>query len=91
MAGLSLGMPIVSNLGDSSEPIWRESGALDLAEDPRPETITAAAEGLLSAPGRWRELGMKAASLYVERFSLERSLQTLRRLALEDDGRRVRS
>jgi glycosyltransferase involved in cell wall biosynthesis len=87
MAGLSLGMPIVTNLGHSSEPVWKESGALDLAGDSRPETIVAAVEGLLSSPGRWQELGKRAASLYAERFSLERSLQTLRRLAREEDER----
>ena len=87
MAGLSLGMPVVTNLGHSSETIWSESGAVALAEDPRPQTIAAATEGLLSSPERWRDLGRRAAALYAERFSLERSMSTLLKLAREDDER----
>jgi glycosyltransferase involved in cell wall biosynthesis len=87
MAGLSLGVPVVTNLGHSSEAIWSESGAVALAEDARPESIAAAAESLLSSPARWQDLGRRAAAIYVERFSLERTLETLQRLAREDDER----
>jgi glycosyltransferase involved in cell wall biosynthesis len=84
MAGLSLGMPVVTNVGHSSESIWSESGAVALAEDSRPATIAVTAERLLSSPEEWQDLGRRAAALYVERFSLERTMETLQRLARED-------
>ncbi len=85
MAGLALGLPIVTNEGGLSEPIWRDGGAVALASDPSHAAIAAAAESLLRRPAEWGDLGRRAAALYETRFSLRRTVHALRDLATEDD------
>ncbi|HZE88753.1 MAG TPA: hypothetical protein VE404_04350 [Verrucomicrobiae bacterium] len=77
MAGLRLGVPIVSNLGESSEPLWKESGALALAASPAPESLIAAAEVLIAAPDRWGAMSRQASILYNERFSPRSTTESL--------------
>ena len=86
MACLALGMPVVTNLGRSSEGIWLETLAVESAGDALPFAITMAAERLLRAPERWSDLGRRAAELYASRFSLERSLATLREVAAREEA-----
>jgi len=86
MAGLALGLPIVSNFGELTGPTWRQQESVVLASDPSPASIIAAAEDLLSSPSRWPQLGQRAAALYEERFSMRLTVETIRRIAREDDG-----
>jgi glycosyltransferase involved in cell wall biosynthesis len=78
MAGLGLGRPVVSNLGEATEPLWHGCEALVLAPRPTGEAVREAAEALLSAPETWPELGRRAAGFYAEHFSLAHTLAVLR-------------
>jgi len=78
MAGLALGLPIVTNEGVATEAFWRESGAIAIAHGRWPEEVQHLVEALLS-DGAWRrELGERARSFYQERFSVEHTLRALR-------------
>jgi glycosyltransferase involved in cell wall biosynthesis len=77
MAGLGLGVPVVSNAGPATEPIWHGSSALALAPEPTGTSVRETAEALLSAPETWPALGQRAAEFYAERFSLAHTLDVL--------------
>lgn len=79
MAGVALGRPVATQTGHLTEPIWRESGAVALAEGTTPEALVALAERLLSQPEARAALGTRAARLYRERFALERTVEALLR------------
>lgn len=79
MAGLALGVPTVTNDGITTEPVWREAGAVALA--PSPNELAAAAEALLALPAEAKALGERGRGLYRRRFALERTVETLRRAA----------
>jgi glycosyltransferase involved in cell wall biosynthesis len=85
MAGLGLGLPLVSNVGEATEPLWHGSGALVLAPGPTGAALREAAESLLSTPERWPGLGRRAADFYATHFSLEHTVAVLRgeRAAIE--------
>lgn len=78
MAGLALGLPIVTTEGALSEPLWRESQAVALVSVGAPELATEAVNSLLADPERRIGLGARAARLYREQFSLARTIATLR-------------
>ncbi len=77
MASLALGRPLVTNTGHLTEPLWRGLGAVGLVEGTEPAALTEAAERLLSRPEERAALGARAAEVYRERFSLERTLEAL--------------
>ncbi len=77
MAGLGLGVPLVSNAGSATEPVWHGSDALVLAPEPTGAAVREAAEALLSAPETWHDLGRRAADFYAENFSLAHTLDVL--------------
>lgn len=77
MAGLALGVPLVTNTGHLTEPVWRGLGALALAEGTHPAPLIALTERLLSHPQERDALGARAAEVYRERFSLERTVDAL--------------
>ncbi|MDY7226999.1 glycosyltransferase family protein [Hyalangium rubrum] len=81
MASLALGRPLVTNTGHLTEPLWRTLGAVALAEGPDPVALSRAAERLLSHPEERAALGARAAEVYRERFSLERTVESLLRPA----------
>jgi glycosyltransferase involved in cell wall biosynthesis len=87
MAGLALGRPLVTNAGHLTEPLWRELGAVSLVEGTDPAALAAAAERLLSHPEERVALGTRAAEVYRERFSLERTLEALLSPAPSEPGR----
>ena len=81
MAGLANSVPLVSNLGELSEPLWANSQGIRLAPSPDPAALSEAAEAVLAMSGADRaEMGRQAASLYRERFSLEHTIARLRNL-----------
>jgi glycosyltransferase involved in cell wall biosynthesis len=78
MAGLALGMPMASTDGRLTDPIWRTSQAVALAPAGQPKEFAGLCLDLLADPARCRDLGERAAALYAEEFSLERTRSLLR-------------
>ncbi len=74
MAGLRLGVPVLTQAGPLSEDLWAESRAVALAESSR---MAEAATRLLGDPRELEELGLRGQRLYEERFSLDRTLDVL--------------
>jgi glycosyltransferase involved in cell wall biosynthesis len=89
MASLALGRPLVTNTGHLTEPLWRELGAAALVEGTDPAALAEATERLLARPEERTALGARAAEVYRERFSLERTLEALLSPAPADGGGRA--
>jgi hypothetical protein len=77
MACLGLGRPMVTTLGDLSEPFWRDSGAASCVDVKNLEQLPARAAELLDDPAGRVRLGAEAKSLYERRFSLHRTVNVL--------------
>src|SRR5262249_2650369 len=77
MAGLALGIPMVTTEGHLTDSVWAESGAVALAPVGEPALLADACSSLLAAAQRRQQLGSRGKALYRERFSLERTLETL--------------
>jgi glycosyltransferase involved in cell wall biosynthesis len=75
MAALAQGVCLLTDAGPSTEPVWRESGAVALAAEGE---WLATAEALLEDGGRRRRLGEAGRRLYAERFALEHTVRRLR-------------
>jgi glycosyltransferase involved in cell wall biosynthesis len=78
MASLALGLPVVTNSGPLTEPIWKQSGAVLLLPDLSPATLQAAVDHALT-PHIRAAIGARAAEYYREHFAIERTLAKLRR------------
>ena len=76
MAGLALGVPVASNWGQASEPIWEEQRALAMA--PNPESLPAVVDDLLARPDECAALGQRGRLLYQRQFSLAHTVRVLR-------------
>jgi glycosyltransferase involved in cell wall biosynthesis len=76
MAGLALGVPIVTNVGAQTEPIWVESDAVSIARTN--DALAPAVERVLDETGLSKRLGERGAALYREKFSIDRVVETLR-------------
>jgi glycosyltransferase involved in cell wall biosynthesis len=76
MAGLALGVPVVTNEGHLSEPWWRGCGAVELTRTG--ESFGDAVNAVLADPSRASSLGERGRRLYTRCFSLERTVKTLR-------------
>lgn len=81
LASLALGLPIVTNQGPLTDPIWNQTNAVVLAPSSSRADLLEAVEGLLAEPESWIKLGHRAADFYQEYFALARTIQTLRREA----------
>ncbi len=86
MAGLALGLPIATNDGWLTEPLWRESHAVELAATP--ERLAEAVETLLADAGSAAAVGERGRLLYNRRFSLEHTIAALRGPAEYSHGER---
>ena len=79
MAGLANRVPVVTNLGALSEPLWAASTGVTVVPGPDPAALTAAAVEVLALPSESRlALGARGAELYRREFSLERTIGRLR-------------
>ncbi len=78
MAALALGIPVVTNMGRLSEPLWRELGGVALAQDASPEAFIHTIEELLRCPKKKAEQARKGASLYASQFAIRNTIQALR-------------
>ena len=77
MAGLANGLPVVTNLGQLSEPLW-VNGAVAAAATPDPVAIGLLAARLLGDPAARAELGRRAGELYRDTFAIEHTIAKLR-------------
>jgi glycosyltransferase involved in cell wall biosynthesis len=75
MAGLALGVPLVTNRGALTEPVWAEGGAVSLVAGVA--ELAERVSRVLADPQR-QALGESARRWYAERFALERLVATLR-------------
>jgi glycosyltransferase involved in cell wall biosynthesis len=79
MAGLANGVPLVSNLGEHSESLWKEVGCVALAQAPDSAALVAATEAILAmTPTERVIMGQQAAALYRARFGLDNTVTRLR-------------
>jgi glycosyltransferase involved in cell wall biosynthesis len=77
MAGLALGMPMITQTGHLTENLWSECRAVQFVPDPDPRTWVEMAKALIASPEERIKLGARARSLYQMRFSLEKTLDRL--------------
>jgi glycosyltransferase involved in cell wall biosynthesis len=79
MASLALGVALATNEGRLSEPLWRQSQAVALADSPEglPDTV----EKLLADQQRRSQLAEAGRSLYQAEFSVARLIDRLRCVA----------
>jgi len=75
MAGIALGLPLVTTEGHLTEPLWRNSGAVAFAAAP---ALADAVQDLLADAPRRAQLGRRASALYRERFAVEHTIRLLR-------------
>jgi glycosyltransferase involved in cell wall biosynthesis len=78
MVGLSHGVPIVTTSGWLTEPLWEESGALEMVPAEDPQMLAVAAARLLASPPLREALGSRGGELYLSRFDMQHSIRTLR-------------
>jgi glycosyltransferase involved in cell wall biosynthesis len=76
MAALANGVPVVTTLGEASEPDWSD-GAVAGAPVEDPGRLAQLALDLLDRPDRLAELGRAGKRLYEERFALRHTLTAL--------------
>ncbi len=81
MAGLALGVPIVSTSGHLTEAIWAEHAAVALTPIGDHGALAAEALRLLSDDRERRRLGDRGRKLYAQRFALGHTIAALRRAA----------
>jgi glycosyltransferase involved in cell wall biosynthesis len=79
MAALAHGLALVTTRGRLSEPLWAESGAVELVAAGDPGATLAAVERLLGDEAARARLASAARSLYRERFDLAHTISALRR------------
>lgn len=90
MAGLALGVPVVSNRGALTEPEWAEWGGVGIAEAASGEAVAHEAERWLSAPAELAVLAQRGAASYRARFSVDSSTEALLALRAADVPTRLR-
>jgi glycosyltransferase involved in cell wall biosynthesis len=78
MAGLALGVPIVTTSGKLSEDLWRESGAVRLTAVGDYRAMAAETMDLLRRPAARTALRDAGRALYARRFDLNRTIGALR-------------
>ncbi len=78
-AGLEHGLAVVTTEGSSTEPVWRESGAVAMAPSGDAEAAAGLVDRLLADDGARARLGAAAKRLYDERFHLRHTIAALTR------------
>ncbi len=78
MAGLALGLPIVSTTGAQTEPLWQDSRAVVLADVVSVGGLVEAARSLLNNSAERERLRQVARQLYLSRFALVHTVDQLR-------------
>lgn len=78
MAGLALGVATVTHAGESTETLWRASKAVLLA-DPSPDGYADAAVAAFGDSAFRKDLSVRAAQFYRERFHIRFVVDRLRK------------
>ena len=87
MAGLANRVPVVTNLGALSEPLWAMSTGAKVVPGPDPAALTAAAvEVLALSPENRLALGARGAELCFREFTFERTIERLRQPGPTSNG-----
>jgi glycosyltransferase involved in cell wall biosynthesis len=86
MAGLALGLPVVTNSGPLAEASFAQEGAVRMAPDPDPESIVAAVEEVLGDAALRAAIATRGRAFYESRFSLQHTLAVLRETAGREDA-----
>jgi glycosyltransferase involved in cell wall biosynthesis len=76
MAGLAMGIPIVTTFGFLSEPIWKETRAVCLVNSVA--EIADAVSALLDDSQKRKQIGAAGQELYRERFQITHTVEKLR-------------
>ena len=76
LAALANGVPVVTTIGDLSEPVWAE-GAVAAAPAGDAERLVRLALDLLDSPQSAAELGRAGRRLYEERFAIRHTVAAL--------------
>jgi glycosyltransferase involved in cell wall biosynthesis len=77
MAGLSHGKPIVTTVGELSEPFWARSGAAAVVPVADVEGFASCSQRLSSDAGERQRLGQAARDLYLQRFDIAHAVASL--------------
>jgi glycosyltransferase involved in cell wall biosynthesis len=78
MAGLALGVPVVTTRGPQTEPVWEEQRLVAMAPAGDAAALAAAAERLAANSNERRQLADRGRAGYLSYFSLENTLRVLR-------------
>ena len=78
MSCLAAGRAVITTAGHLTEPLWRDSGAVALANVHDVRSFVGLAERLLSNPEDRCHLGDEGRLLYETRFTVDRLVSTLR-------------
>lgn len=78
MAGLSHGCAMISTRGPLTEPVWVESGAVELAAVGSTDELVSRTLALLGDPARRAARSQAARELYGRAFALEHTVAALR-------------
>ena len=76
-AALASGVPVVTNQGNMTEPLFKTSGAVALA-DSEPDAICEAVEQLLSDHSAIQKIGTAGRRLYEKHFDISLTVDKLR-------------
>jgi glycosyltransferase involved in cell wall biosynthesis len=76
MAALAHGLPVVTNSGHNTEPLWSDEEGAAVAAD-HAGALVAEAEALLADAGARASLGAAGADLYRRRFAPEKTIEAL--------------
>lgn len=79
MAALSLGVPVITNLGPLSEPFWNSSGAIAIAGSSSGVDLAEETLELIADHPRRTEMSSKGRDLYQERFHIRHTVAALLR------------
>jgi len=77
MAGIAHGLPVVTTVGEVTEPFWEGSGAVAMAPEGDAPALAALAESLLADPGARARLGDAARALYEARCDVSHTVAAL--------------
>ena len=83
MAGLALGVAIVTTTGPLTEPIWAETCCVSLVSVDKPRALASEALRLLSDDCARRDLAARGRRIYTRQFDLPHTIGALRRAAQE--------
>jgi glycosyltransferase involved in cell wall biosynthesis len=78
MAGLANAVAVVTTDGLLTEAVWRDTRAARLAPAGNVAQIADAVQRLIDAPADRAALGRAGRQLYLDRFSIERTVDALR-------------